>query len=367
MSTHSQLLPCTNCGELHPPDSLTVFGDSHLCPTCLSRETVVCHFCGDRIWVEDDAGDSHTHLCSSCRESYLRCTRCGRLVHEDDANYPDDEDDPYCDDCIDALDTRAIHSYNYKPEPIFCGDGPRYFGVELEIDGAGERDENARALLDVANHLSDNIYIKRDGSLNEGLEIVTEPMSLDYHLTSMPWLDVCEKAITLGYRSHQTGTCGLHIHVSRKAFGKTREAQDIAIARVLYFVEAHWNELLKFSRRTPHQLEQWAARYGYKEHPVEMLETIKKGYPSRYTCVNLVNYHTIEFRIFRGTLKFNTIIATLQLVNRVCDGAVSLSDKELKALSWSEFVSEITEPELITYLKERDLYLNDPVESEAEI
>lgn len=96
-----------------------------------------------------------------------------------------------------------------------------------------------------------------------------------------------------------------------------------------------------------------------------MQEHIKKGYGSRYTCVNLTIEETIEFRIFRGTLKYNTLIATLQMVNHICDAAICLSDEQLKALSWSEFVSGITEPELIRYLKERRLYLNEPVESEA--
>lgn len=44
-----------------------------------------------------------------------------------------------------------------------------------------------------------------------------------------------------------------------------------------------------------------------------MLEHVKKGHGSRYTCVNLTNADTIEFRMFRGTLKLNTLIATLQL------------------------------------------------------
>ena len=52
----------------------------------------------------------------------------------------------------------------------------------------------------------------------------------------------------------------LHVHVSRLAFGETEEQQDTAIARVLYFFEKHWEELLKFSRRTQHQLDQWASR-----------------------------------------------------------------------------------------------------------
>lgn len=36
-------------------------------------------------------------------------------------------------------------------------------------------------------------------------------------------------------------------------------------------------------------------------------------------------------------------------------------------MSWSDFTAGITEPELIQYLKERRLYLNEPVESEAEL
>ena len=36
-------------------------------------------------------------------------------------------------------------------------------------------------------------------------------------------------------------------------------------------------------------------------------------------------------------------------------------------MSWSDFTAGITEPELIQYLKERRLYLNEPVESEVEL
>ena len=172
----------------------------------------------------------------------------------------------------------------------------------------------------------------------------------------------------MGYRSHQAGTCGLHVHVSRAAFGKTYQEQDSAIARVLYFFEKHWEELLKFSRRTPRQLEHWAARYGYKEHPKDILDQAKKGTNgSRYTCVNLQNDSTIEFRIFRGTLKYNTLIATLQLVDRICDVAIFLSDEELKAMSWTTFVSGCQAPELVQYLKERRLYVNEPVAGEEEL
>ena len=67
---------------------------------------------------------------------------------------------------------------------------------------------------------------------------------------------------------------------------------------MLYFFERHWEELLKFSRRTEAQLQQWAARYGYKDQPREILEHAKKGYGGgRYSCVNLQNRDTVEFRM----------------------------------------------------------------------
>ena len=71
--------------------------------------------------------------------------------------------------------------------------------------------------------------------------------------------------------------------------------------------------------------------------------------------------------MFRGTLKLTTLLATLQMVDHICDVATYLSDDELRDLSWSSFVSGIKELELIQYLKERNLYVNEPIAAEGEI
>lgn len=47
--------------------------------------------------------------------------------------------------------------------------------------------------------------------------------------------------------------------------------------------------------------------------------------------------------------------------------AIYFSDDELKAMSWPDFVAGCTQPELVQYLKERRLYVNDPVEAEEEV
>lgn len=80
--------------------------------------------------------------------------------------YGDTEEDevPYCGSCYAVVAHCVIHNYSYKPEPVFYGEGTRYFGVELEIDGAGESNTNGQKLLDVANQEGKYIYLKSDAS-----------------------------------------------------------------------------------------------------------------------------------------------------------------------------------------------------------
>ncbi|WP_289227050.1 amidoligase family protein [Parabacteroides goldsteinii] len=360
---------CESCGQPFPLAQLTGFDGSQLCPDCLESGTLFCARCGTRIWREDNAGNPEAPLCQSCYDRfYINCSNCGRVLHQDEACF-DRSDNAYCSSCYHRVQRyHSINDYYYKPVPIFCGKGTRFFGVELEIDEGGEDSENASELMEIANRDAEIAYCKHDGSLHDGFEIVTHPMTLDFHRNEMPWEALLQRAVSLGYLSHQAGTCGLHVHVNRTAFGSTEVRQDAAIARILYFFEKQWDELLKFSRRTSQQLNEWAMRYGYKEQPCEILDHAKKGcHNGRYSCVNLQNRDTIEFRIFRGTLKWNTLIATLQLVNWICDVAISFSDEEIKAMPWTTFVTGCQSPELVQYLKERRLYVNDPVTREEEV
>ncbi len=370
----SEIFICEICGDSYPVEQRTAFNGQDLCPTCLDENTLVCQDCGTRIWMDNNEGSSEHPLCVHCYgRDYTNCSRCGVLLLNRDALYSGGNDDgeyPYCADCYPQAAHSGIRDYYYKPEPLFYGDGRRFFGVELEIDCAGEYNENAQQILNIGNAGESRIYCKHDGSLEEGFEIVTHPMTLAYHCQNMPWGDILNKAVQMGYYSHQANTCGLHIHINRSSLGDTAEQQENTIARILFFVENHWNELLRFSRRTNRQMEKWAARYGRKDDPKAILHSAKSSGNGRYTCVNLSNYDTIEFRMFRGTLKYNTLIATLQIVDRICDVAFFLSDEEIQNITWSEFVSNLREettPELIRYLKERRLYINDPVESSEEV
>ena len=357
---------CVCCGEIITNDYYSTIGDDPICDTCVDNECSRCECCGDLVYDTDVYGSDYDRcLCEACfDEFYAHCDSCDDLIHRDDLHEYDDC--YYCSRCYYEK-THVIRNYSYKPTPIFYGRGERFLGVELEIDRGGRDTDNAQELLDIANDSKEqHLYIKTDSSLDDGMELVTHPMSLEYHLHEFKWEELLKTAVGMGYRSHQTSTCGLHVHVNRDAFGDDEDEQEDVISRILYFVEQHWLELVKFSRRTESALNRWAARFGYEPSPSEVMSKAKSCY-GRYYAVNLCNHNTIEFRLFRGTLKLNTLLATLQMVDKICETAMNLDDDELQALSWSEFVSHIDAPELIQYLKERRLYINEEINDEEDI
>ena len=246
-----------------------------------------------------------------------------------------------------------------------------FMGVELEIDKGGESDENAEDILYIGNRSGKRIYCKHDGSLYEGFEIVSHPMTLDYHKNEMNWKEIFNKALELDYKSHNTESCGLHVHCNRDFFGETPEDKDAAIGRVVFFVEKHWYELVKFSRRKEANLDRWAARYAtISASTKETYSKAKSKGMGRYVAVNLLNWDTIEIRIFRGTLKFTTFIGTLQLVAQICNLAATKTDEEFERMSWLDFVQTIDKeemPELIEYLKSKRLYVNEIIDESEDM
>ena len=169
-----------------------------MCEECFNRCTVTCDNCNQRIWRDRAEGDSNYTLCSHCYEyNFTSCEDCGRLIPNDEAFYEDGEDYPYCRECFEKLNDNSIKNYNYKPEPIFYGSGNLFYGVELEVDKGGEIHSNAQNLLDIANKNEERIYCKHDGSINDGFEMVSHPMTLDYHINNMNWLNVFEKAVEM--------------------------------------------------------------------------------------------------------------------------------------------------------------------------
>lgn len=344
---------CSICGaEINEGEGIE-FEGKLLCHNCYSRHTATCECCEERFWRTDLIDG---RVCHECYENhYCRCCECDSLLYEDDVYYENGY--PYCRECYDDRHDAFIEDYSYKPDPIFYGNGQPHYGIELEIDCGGESDYNAEQLSDIANVRNEHVYFKHDGSLDDGFEIVSHPATLDYHLHNIAWEEIMDKARNMNYYSHTAKTCGLHIHINRAALGTTIEEQENTIGRILYFFEKFWGKILRFSRRTEGQANRWASRYGGNNiNPKESLKSAKTSGLGRYTAVNLENTFTVELRIFRGTLRYKTFVATLQFVDKLCNDAVKLSDEEFQTMTWKDFTASVNDmPELKEYLKVRGL------------
>ena len=90
-----------------------------------------------------------------------------------------------------------------------------------------------------------------------------------------------------------------------------------------------------------------ANRQAVKLVVVQSPEMVKKVHP-------LV---TVELRIFRGTLRYKTFMATLQFVDLLCEMAINLTDEEFQTMTWKEFAKTVSgdKAELKEYLKIRGL------------
>ena len=348
---------CDECGNAEHIDNTQYIDDKIICDDCLDRYYVTCANCNEYIHIDDGNSTIDGTVCDYCyNEYYVECHECGEIIHHDDSVYCDYNEEYYCRECYDEyMNNCTIHDYGYKPEPYFYGNSDKlYMGIELEIDGAGEKPANAGELLEIDGE--DRIYCKHDGSLDDGFEIVSHPATLEYHIYNMQWSRILEHALYMGYKSHDAGTCGLHIHISRNALGDCYDQQERTVAKILYFIEKHWQKMLVFSRRTQYQLDRWASRYGIldEELPEDILKRAKSGC-GRYKAVNLQNYNTIEFRFFRGTLKHTTFIATLQFVHNICNYCINTNNSDLYNARWSDFVKTVTDIELLTYLENRGI------------
>ena len=140
----SHLERCDSCGQCLPPEQLISFEEQNLCQDCFRSATLLCARCGERIWRDENAGDDETPLCQSCYERlYTNCTRCGALIPNARVFYAWDDvgnEEPLCRDCYSrSADHKAIQDYYYKPDPIFYGKGPRYFGVDTDYIPVEER------------------------------------------------------------------------------------------------------------------------------------------------------------------------------------------------------------------------------------
>ena len=374
INTHWDELVCDEC--------------SQVCDRCDTIGSTNDHFRTvdyNYTWCEACA-DNRAYWCDSCEEynsngtAYVTDRReswCDGCL--DNAYFCEDCDEwnaDGCDSCSqDMVDgTRIIHDYTYRPDAIFHSTDKNerlFFGLEIEVEAWNNKSDSALHAYQLES--MDLAYLKNDGSLNNGFEIVTHPMSHDFFKNEAAdlWRVLEDLRTKNGMRvkSWDTRTCGLHIHISRTGFNSGAHQH-----RFLNLVYSNPDFYSTLAGRTS---EQWAkfddiylSEYKRNENGERIYDDERGGYvidrkrtfahkldnnrnSDRYSAVNTNNAATLEMRIFRGSVNGETVKAQIDLAHASVEYTRNLTVSDIRegALSadnfmWYIFQHEELYPEL---------------------
>jgi len=355
---------CDHCGEATwRDDSSFIDNVGVVCENCISEFYFFCEYLEEYVRDRDTLRTHNSETISQAdyESNYFTCDCCGEIFHNDRYGQ-----DGYCEYCFDSIDedgsydeysgpsSKVINNYSYKPTPIFYGaENSLFMGVELEVEV--KNDSKNDVADNIHNGLSEElrkkVYFKEDGSLSNGIEFVTHPMSLKEHTKFWPsFIETAKKSAGNSLRSHDTSTCGLHIHVARKTL------DEGTINRLAMFLLVCQENLQIFARRKQNSYAEFLRPDNYKRDAKK--NTDAKG---RYCALNLGLENTIEFRFFKGTLKVETILASIdftKLLVEFCQNKSSMNTFLEARFLWSRFLKMTKEKRssnLNEYLESRGI------------
>jgi len=340
---------CEDCGNQFNEQS----GSTHAadgsgnvyCYRCTRDNWFICNHCSD--WAAVDSS-SHTSggysVCESCRDQYYHfCDNCEEYI----------DDDYSGEHASNCYDNGEIHHYDYRPDPIFMhtvedfDNAPlrsmandtiirkyrqiAYMGFELELEYLGEGQytfSNGVEMCDIHNVT----YLKNDGSLNHGFEMVSHPMTLGWAMENFPF-EAIEHLNDGSFGGWNADTAGLHIHVSRDGFS--------GISHQARFVHLITRNKHLFETLAGRSSSRWA-RFDNDNLRNISRKLRRTEHCERYLAVNVQNRATLEVRIFQSSLKAERLKMCLQLVDASVKYTENLSCNDMimgKALSSKSFIA----------------------------
>ena len=256
-----------------------------------------------------------------------------------------------------------IHQFNYIPKyikhlmPGESEDTTLLLGAEIEVGGnnniPSDNDKNStvKKCIQIMNGSDSDeeslIYSTHDSTVQ--IEFDTMPCSLEFHKNKMNYREMFEYLDKEGYKGHDCETAGLHIHANRSYLGKSRISQELVISKILYILEKFNDEICVIARRD-NDYSEFAGEKQNEDSIVELYGKYKdKG---KRAALNLQHKDTIEFRMFKSTLKYETFILTLEFVKDIIDYAKSVDIEEIELAKWSDLMGCFS-PELRRYYEFR--------------
>jgi len=334
-----------------------------------------CEDCSDYFHMEDGTGtyDGDYRVCNSCLDDNYTYSD-NRDTYITNQDYEDEQDEQE----EDEPEYQHIGSYHSSKRNLghipssYDMRSPRVLlGLELEIEVSDDycKDTRAKVLLDGMSDYKDEDNIRHtyclmeeDGSLDNGFEMVTAYTGLDVHKAQLQYF----KNRTAGLTSHDTSTCGLHVHVCKSSMTTLHAAKmvlfindpaNIGLVKAIARRSDASYSKIKNKKDDKHWLKDSVHSSKDKD------EQIRRMNSDRYEALNFKNDRTIEFRLFKGTLKYETMIACLEFSFACWHFTASASASELTTGKFLEFICM---PEnrkdtrfLRAYLKEKGYTLSD--------
>lgn len=284
---------------------------------------IICSKCGKKLskgsrilLTEDDEV-----ICSWCAEhNYYRCS-CDRFI---DMSYGRH----ICKSCDENVYRRVLNSYSTKPIPNFknskAKDGvglkTRYYGLEMEYSYV-----SPGAAYAIMNELYRDkwLYNKTDGSLSQGVEIVTSPMDkkklyelMDKMADGFEYIRGCPR---------HTYNAGIHIHVTKNSVSPLDRYKLAYLLNkkcseeekcFLYYI---CNRISKGQAKEMKYEDDYYS-VGLSNSISQIVESVKTPEKfNRHIAVNFSPRNTIEFRLFKSTTKVEEIKSYVEIVDMILD------------------------------------------------
>lgn len=300
---------CDRCNKNFYQSDVNKVGDDDICEDCFDKFTCACSWCEIVVYSNKLTYCQSDRICRICRDDdSFCCSNCDERFHNDEYG-----GDGECNSCWQSNNDSSSFIQKYETKNYFAplGKGPRFLGVELELETNEDCDREYCAEK-VFNTVNNFCILKEDGSLDDGFEIVSCPATLDKHKNL--WDDLFRKLGGL----IADDNCGMHVHVSKKSL------TILSITKIVKFCNSRANA--KF-------IEFIAGRYNdsyaVTTDENEIYKKVKENKIFRNSLVNIIPTDTIEFRMFAATTNLNTFISRLEFVDALCEYVRNTSIKDL--------------------------------------
>jgi len=236
------------------------------------------------------------------------CVKCDCWYGDDDGTHTIKHRDGkyYCADCIPTIELRYQNKHKglFNPDTTIkwktFGKSNIYYGLELEMVYTESSEIETKIIEVPAKYMAGRHIWKYEGSLDEhGAELVLAPQTFKI-LHGNKFALLLQNLIKEGAQSYDDYGCGLHIHVNREAIPEN------TLSGIKTFFTMNKQFLQVFSRRLT---DEWC-------HIPDTIDGwFSNDYSSKGIAINDHGSHTIEFRLFAGTLDRNEILGAVQLID----------------------------------------------------